>query len=124
MKNVLKIAIWLLLLALSYTAANAQSLISSIANNDANLSTIESQRYSNLQQDAFTKELTLANIGNPRDFVNAQGNLQFTFPNIQGVIEAQAIHIAQTDTSYSWAGRLLNHAGYFGFYEISGHRAA
>jgi hypothetical protein len=72
MKNVLKIAIWLLLLALSYTAANAQSLISSIANNDANLSTIESQRYSNLQQDAFTKELTLANLGNPRDFVNAQ----------------------------------------------------
>jgi hypothetical protein len=72
MKNVLKIAIWLQFLALSYNAANAQSLISSIANSGANLNSVESQRYSNLQQDAFTKELTLANLGNPSDFVNAQ----------------------------------------------------
>lgn len=124
MKNVFSTAIRLLFLLLFYSVANGQSLVSTIALNDANLNTAESQRYSNLQQDEFTKELKLVNFGNPRDLVNTQGKLQFEFPGIQGIIEAQAIDIAQTDTSYSWTGRLLNHAGYFGFYEISGHRAA
>lgn len=124
MKNVFKIAIRVLFLLLFCSAVDAQSLVSTIALNDANLNAAESQRYANLQQDTFTKELKLVNFGNPRDFVNAQGELQFEFPDIQGVIEAQAIDIAQTDSSYSWTGRLLNHAGYFGFYEISGHRAA
>lgn|GEM_PF-2529991 len=83
MKNVFSTAIRLLFLLLFYSVANGQSLVSTIALNDANLNTAESQRYSNLQQDEFTKELKLVNFGNPRDLVNTQGKLQFEFPGIQ-----------------------------------------
>jgi hypothetical protein len=124
MKNVFKNMTRLLFLLLFCDVASAQSLVSTIFLNDVNLSVVESERYTNLQQDSFTKDLTLVNFGNPRDFVNVQGILQFEFPGIQGVIEAQVIDIVQTDTSYSWTGRLLNHTGYFGFYEILGQRAA
>ncbi len=124
MKNVFKNMTRLLFLLLFCDVASAQSLVSTIFLNDVNLSVSESERYTNLQQDSFTKDLTLVNFGNPRDFLNIQGKLQFEFPGIQGVIEAQVIDIAQSDTSYSWTGRLLNHTGYFGFYEILGQRAA
>jgi hypothetical protein len=124
MKNVLKIAAGLYLLLLFCNTIKAQQLVSTISQNAANLNTSESQRYLNLQQDEFTKDLKLVNFGNPRDFVNADGNLLFEFPGILGTIEAEAIDIGTTDTSYSWTGRLLNHTGYFGFYEISNHRAA
>ena len=101
-----------------------QSLFTQRSVNDANLDASESQRYSNLQQDSFTQDLKLISFDNPLDFVNASGVIQFEVPGIQGAIEAGGIDITKTDTSYSWTGKLLNHAGYFGYYEIQGHRAA
>lgn len=115
-------ALLVLLLFLSFTSFG-QTLVTQLSLNDANLNASETQRYSSLQQDTFTQDLKLINFGNPLDFVNAAGTIQFEIPGISGMIEAEAIDITQTDTSYSWTGKLLSHAGYFGYYEIQGHRA-
>jgi hypothetical protein len=123
-KNTQRIeALIVLLLSFSFTSFG-QTLVTQLSLNDANLNASETQRYSSLQQDTFTQDLKLINFGNPLDFVNAAGTIQFEIPDVQGIIEAEAIDITQTDTSYSWTGKLLSHAGYFGYYEIQGHRAA
>lgn len=123
-KNTQRIeALLVLLLSFSLTSFG-QTLVTQLSLNDANLNASETQRYGSLQQDMFTQDLKLINFGNPLDFVNSAGTIQFDLPSIQGMIEAEAVDITQTDTSYSWTGKLLNHAGYFGYYDIQGHRAA
>lgn len=124
MKFLSKLAICFLLVCLTQGRTFAQTLISTLSLASANLNASESQRYTNLQQDAFTKGLQVIKFGNPLDYLTSDGVLQFELPGFPGLVRARAVDITTTSTSYSWAGRLLTNNGYFGFYEIQGHRAA
>lgn len=83
----------------------------------------ELNRYSMLQQDTFTRDLRLIQLGHPKDFVTTQGILTIEIPGINGTLQAKGVDIWQTDTSFYWAGKLLDGSGYFGFMQIHDQRA-